>query len=84
MLCCDFVPMASGPTWNHLEADINPAPFILILFLQPLFYLFFNQKYMTWKIDAVVSELIADALFNFQIRQYFYFFSSYISCANGV
>lgn len=29
---------------------------------------------MTWKIDAVVSELIADALFNFQIRQYFYFF----------
>lgn len=29
---------------------------------------------MTWKIDAVVSELIADALFNFQIRQDFYFF----------
>lgn len=68
MLCCDFVPMASGPTWNDLGADINPVPFILFLFF---FGFFFHQKYMTWKIDAVVSELIADALFNFQIRQYF-------------
>lgn len=33
MLCCDFVPMASGPSWNDLEADKNPVPFILILFL---------------------------------------------------
>lgn len=61
--------MASGPTWNDLGADINPVPFILFLFFFVFF--FFHQKYMTWKIDAVVSELIADASFNFQIRQYF-------------
>lgn len=37
---------------------------------------------MTRKADVLSYELEPDTLFNFQIRQYFFF--CYIACANGL
>lgn len=62
--------LCSHGFWIHMEwsggwyksCSINFGLFLVAS--HPPFF-FFHQKYMTWKIDAVISELKADALFNF-------------------